>query len=67
MEQYKNSGPALEKIDSNKDPMFRTIEDLSNLVDRQDQQIRNLEREVRKLRTDLRIAINTFNSVKNNG
>lgn len=67
MEQYKNSGPALEKTDPNKDPMFRTIEDLSNLVDRQDQQIRNLEQEVRKLRTDLRIAINTFNSVKNNG
>lgn len=67
MEQYKNSGPSLEKTDSNKDSMTRTIEDLSNLVDRQDQQIRNLEREVKKLRTDLRIAINTFNSVKNNG
>ena len=66
MEQYEKSGPP---PDPNK---IKTIgpkhtEDLAGLIDQQDQRIRDLEREVRKLRTDLRMAINSFNSAKSNG
>ena len=66
MEQYEKSGPPIDTT-KNTAPGSKQTDDLAVLVDRQERRIRDLEREVRKLRTDLRTAINGFNSVKNNG
>jgi len=66
MEQYEKSGPPIDPI-KNTALGSRQTDDLAGLIDRQEQRIRDLEREVRKIRTDLRMAINSFNSAKSNG
>jgi uncharacterized coiled-coil protein SlyX len=66
MEQYEKSGPAKKPMATQDSKTVRTVEELSRAVDRQDRMIEELHKEIRRLRTDLRSAINAFN-IKSNG
>jgi uncharacterized coiled-coil protein SlyX len=66
MEQYEKSGPIDKKPTNQDSKVVRTVEELSRVVDRQDRMISELQQELRRLRTDLRSAINAFN-IKSNG
>jgi uncharacterized coiled-coil protein SlyX len=66
MEQYEKSGPAKKPMATQDNKTVRTVEELSRAVDRQDRMIEELHKEIRRLRTDLRSAINAFN-IKSNG
>ena len=67
MEQYEKSGPTDKKPVNQDSKVARTLEELSRSVDRQDRVIAELQQELRRLRTDLRSAINAFNINKSNG
>lgn len=66
MDQYKNSGPEIEPALKENQTLERLIKNLESRVERQDQTIKELERDLRRLRNDMRMAISTVNTITAN-
>lgn len=61
MTQYEKSGPPPEPKETKVD-QSQIIQDLQTRLSRQEQHIKDLDREIRRLKNDLRLAITAFNS-----
>lgn len=66
MDQYKNSGPKIEPALKENQTLERLIKNLESRIERQDQIIKELERDLRRLRNDMRMAISTVNTINTN-
>lgn len=65
MEQYKKSGPPLDPA-SEKNSSSNEVERLRSIVAEQQRQIQSLEKDLRKLRNEVRTAINAANVMASN-
>lgn len=66
MAQYETSGPPTGPVNKNNQELERSVKNLQDQVERQDRVIKELEKTLRKLRNDMRMAVATANTINSN-